>query len=102
MYFHCVSSRHWPSPLKRKNAGPDRAMLVADKLANGEEPKESRLRATHNRYRDGVPPTAFPALFRTDNSEAGLALRISFLFWKEILKSSHVRDRSKCLGGSSS
>jgi hypothetical protein len=27
--------------------------------------------------------TAFPALFRTDNSEAGLALRISFLFWKE-------------------
>jgi hypothetical protein len=36
------------------------------------------------------------------NSEAGLALRISFLFWKEILKASHVRDRSKCLGGSSS
>ena len=60
MYFHCVSSRHWPSPLKRKNAGPDRAMLVADKLANGEEPKESRLRATHNRYRDGVPP---PGIF---------------------------------------
>jgi hypothetical protein len=49
-----------------------------------------------------VMGTAFPALFRTDNSEAGLALRISFLFWKEILKSSHVRDRSKCLGGSSS
>ena len=36
--------------------------------------------------------TAFPALFRTDISEAGLALRISFLFWKEILKSSHGRD----------
>ena len=37
-------------------------MLVADKLANGEEPKESRLRATHNRYmyRDGVPP---PGIF---------------------------------------
>jgi len=42
MYFSCVSSRLWPSPLKRKNAGPDRAMLVADKLANGEEPKDAR------------------------------------------------------------
>jgi len=42
MYFYCVSSRLWPSPLKRKNAGPDRAMLVADKLANGEEPKDAR------------------------------------------------------------
>ena len=36
-------------------------MLVADKLANGEEPIESRLRAPHNRYRDGAPP---PGIFR--------------------------------------
>jgi len=47
MYFHCVSSRHWPSPLKHQNAGPGRSMLVADKLANGEEPIGSRLRAPH-------------------------------------------------------
>ena len=38
-------------------------MLVADKLANGEEPKKSRLRATHNRYRDGVPPPGIFWLF---------------------------------------
>ena len=35
-------------------------MLVADKLANGEEPIESRLRAPHNRYRNGVP---LPGIF---------------------------------------
>ena len=38
-------------------------MLVADKLANGEEPKESRLPAPHNRYRDGVPPPGIFWLF---------------------------------------
>ena len=48
MYIHCVLSRHWPSPLKRQNA--DHSMLVAEKLANGEEPKESRLPAPHNRF----------------------------------------------------
>ena len=44
MYIHCVSSRRWPSPRKgkRQNAGPDRSMLVADKLANGEEQKDAR------------------------------------------------------------
>jgi hypothetical protein len=29
------------------------ARLVADKLANGREPREARLPAPHNRYRDG-------------------------------------------------
>ena len=43
-------------------------MLVAEKLANGEEPKESRLPAPHNRYgtvqyRDGVPPPGIFWLF---------------------------------------
>ena len=63
MYIHCVLSRHWPSPLKRQNAGPDHSMLVADELANGEEPKESRLPAPHNRYRDGAPLPGFFWLF---------------------------------------
>ena len=31
------------------------ARLVADKLANGKEPKEARRPAPHNRYRDGAP-----------------------------------------------
>ena len=34
----------------------DHARLVADKLANGKEPKEARRPAPHNRYRDGAPP----------------------------------------------
>jgi len=38
-------------------------MLVADKLANGEEPIESRLCAPHNRYRDGAPPPGIFWLF---------------------------------------
>ena len=33
----------------------DHARLVADKLANGKEPKEARRPAPHNRYRDGAP-----------------------------------------------
>jgi|APGre2960657444_1045066.scaffolds.fasta_scaffold131721_1 hypothetical protein len=44
----------------QQNAGPDRAMLVAVKLANGKEPTDSRLPATYNRYRDGVP---LPGIF---------------------------------------
>ena len=35
----------------------DHARLVADKLANGKEPKEARRPAPHNRYRDGAPRT---------------------------------------------
>jgi len=48
-------------------------MLVADKLANGEEPIESRLRAPHNRYRDGVPPPGIFWLFEVirKNGSAG-------------------------------
>jgi hypothetical protein len=34
----------------------DRARLVADKLANGKEPKDARRPAPHNRYRDGKAP----------------------------------------------
>jgi hypothetical protein len=44
----------------QQNAGPDRARLVAVKLANGKEPKDSRLPATYNRYRNGVP---LPGIF---------------------------------------
>ena len=33
--------------------------LVADKLANGKEPKEARRPAPHNRYRNGAPPPGF-------------------------------------------
>ena len=40
MYFHRVSSRHWPSPLTPPRCCEDHARLVADKLANGKEPKE--------------------------------------------------------------
>ena len=34
-----------------------------DKLANGREPREARLPAPHNRYRDGAAPPGFFWLF---------------------------------------
>ena len=44
-YIYRVStSRHWPSPLTHQDAAriTVHARLVADKLANGKEPKEAR------------------------------------------------------------
>ena len=45
------------SPLTHQDAASDRARLVADKLANGREPREARLPAPHNR--DGAAPPGF-------------------------------------------
>ena len=42
MYFHRVSSRHWPSPLTHQDAARiTQGLLSSDKLANGKEPKEA-------------------------------------------------------------
>jgi hypothetical protein len=74
-----------------------------------------RSRAGTNTLRDIIDCISSPGLFRTDNilriheysyirgyprkRGSRSAGRISFLFWKEILKSSHVprSNRSKCL-----
>ena len=49
-------------------------------------PRERRLRVT-----------AFPALSRTDNSEAGLRLRISFLFWLTIAQTTEILHPFECV-----
>jgi len=41
----------------------DRARLVADKLANGKEPKDAQRPAPHDRYHDGAPPPGIFWLF---------------------------------------
>ena len=62
MYFHRVSSRHWPSPLTLQDAATDCARLVADKLANGKEPKEARQGCAPSRYERLGPYGAQAAL----------------------------------------
>ena len=58
---------HWPSaigaPLTTHppRCCEDHARLVADKLANGKEPKEAWRPAPNNRYRDGAPPLSLRA-----------------------------------------
>ena len=66
MYIHRVSSRHLAITTHPPRCCEDRARLVADKLANGKEPKEARRPAPHNRYRDGAPNGESP-FFETPN-----------------------------------
>ena len=55
MYFHRVSSRHWPSPLTHQDAARiTQGLLLTSSRIYGKEPKEARRPAPHNRYRDGV------------------------------------------------
>ena len=62
----------------------------AERLRAGERGQNARAR------------TAFPALSSPDNSEAGLRLRISFLFWLTIAQDDGNPPPFECLGGSSS
>ena len=66
-------------------SGTGRECSVSASPSDGAREQRSRRGA---RPRGGVnsarPLTAFPALSSPDNSEAGLRLRISFLFWLTI------------------
>ena len=60
----------------------DHARLVADKLANGKEPKEAWRPAPHNRYRDGAPPCMRSALNGGGGRSRGTEWRLQSDTWE--------------------